>query len=100
MTAGQHHRSSLILHFLIINPPQRTTALPEREFAMLWQWLPAALKKKLKKYKKKLYTVFVYIKMYKSLLFLFPKNIVSDYLAFNLIKVTALLIYNFFFLFK
>jgi hypothetical protein len=75
MTAGQHHRSSLILHFLIINTPQRTTALPEREFAMLWQWLPAALKKKLKK-SKKTYTVFVYIKMYKSLLFfVFPKKI-------------------------
>jgi hypothetical protein len=33
--------------------PHTTIALPEREFAMLWQWLPAALKKKLKKSKKK-----------------------------------------------
>jgi len=93
MTAGQHHRSSLILHFLIINPPQRTTALPERDFAMLWQWLPAALKKKLKK-PKKTCTLFVYIKMYKSLFFCVSKKkiLYLIILAFNLIKVTALLI--------
>jgi hypothetical protein len=83
MTAGQHHRSSLILHFLIINPPQRTTALPEREFAMLWQWLPAALKKKLKKSKKKLVLYLCTLKCTKVYSFVFlNKNIVSDYFGF------------------
>jgi hypothetical protein len=83
MTAGQHHRSSLILHFLIINPPQRTTALPERVFAMLWQWLPAALKKKLKKSKKKLVLYLCTLKCTKVYSFVFlNKNIVSDYFGF------------------
>jgi hypothetical protein len=83
MTAGQHHRSSLILHFLIINPPQRTTALPEREFAMLWQWLPAALKKKTEKIKKKLVLYLCTLKCTKVYSFVFlNKNIVSDYFGF------------------
>jgi hypothetical protein len=51
---------------------------------MLWQWLPAALKKKnLKNPKKNVYCT-VYIKMYKK--YFFPKNIVCVYLAFKFNK--------------
>ena len=87
---------------VIPHPPFPHHQPPPQNYSSSWESLPCCGNgcqqpwKKNWKIQKKLYTVFVYIKMYKSLLFLFPKNIVSDYLAFNLIKVTALSIYNFF----
>jgi hypothetical protein len=60
----------------------------------------SSLKKKLKKkIQKKTYTVFVYIKMYKKNIF-FLKILSMFIWLLNLIKVTALPIYYFFFYFE
>ncbi len=80
-------------------PPHTNTALL-RAFATLWHWLSTALRKKLKKSKrKKTYIVLCTLKCTKNIFC--PKvDIVYVYLAFlNLIKVTALSIYYYFFFF-
>jgi hypothetical protein len=69
--------------FHLPSSPHTTIVVPERVFAMLWQWLPAALKKKLKKSKKKLVLYLCTLKCTKVYSFVFlNKNIVSDYFGF------------------
>ncbi len=111
MTAGQHHRSSLILHFTFHHPPKNFSLLGD--MPIFRHWLSSALDKKNfpKNPKKKKYIFFIYcmlwgacfvnlcllqamyINMYKIL-----KNIVFEpFSAFKIIKVTALPIYYFLF---
>ncbi len=68
MTAGQHHRSSLILHFIIINLPHDYSSFPEGVCHVVAMAASSLEKKNLKNPKKNLYCT-VYIKMYKKYLF-------------------------------